>query len=72
MKKVFLTFAVVAAVALVSCNNKAKEEAAETPADSVETLVVEETETVVVDSTAAPADSAAATTATADSAAVAK
>ena len=49
--------AVVAAVAFVSCNNKAKEEAAEAPADSIEALVVTE-ETVEIDSVAAPAAAA--------------
>lgn len=53
MKKVFLTFAVVAAVALVSCNNKAKEEAETVPADSTATLIVEEEETVTIDTLAA-------------------
>ena len=59
MKKVLFTMAVVAAVAFVSCNNKAKEEAAEAPADSIEALVVTE-ETVEIDSVAAPADTVAA------------
>lgn len=59
MKKAILSLAVVAAVALVSCNNKAKEEAAEAPADSIveEATLVEET-AVVVDSAAATVDTA--------------
>lgn len=52
MKKVFLTLAVIATVALVSCTGKAKEEATETPADTA-ILVEEEAVEVVVDSIAA-------------------
>lgn len=67
MKKVFFAVAVLAATALVSCNNKTAE-ATENAADSAEvvegvveeTLVVEtpdSTAAAPADSTAAPADS---------------
>lgn len=59
MKKAFLTLAVVAAVALVSCNNKAKEEAADANADSA-VLVEEEAGEIVTDSIVPAADSTAA------------
>lgn len=61
MKKAFLTLAVVAAVALVSCNNKAKEEAADTNADSA-VLVEGEAVEIVTDSIVPAADSTAADT----------
>ena len=57
MKKVFLSFAVVACVALVSCGgNKAKEEAAEEQAAPVEEVVADAAvveESVAPDSTVA-------------------
>lgn len=68
MKKLFLSFAVIAGMSMISCgNSNADENAAAT--DSVEGVeVVTETEEVVLDSAAAPVDSAAAAV---DSAAVA-
>lgn len=58
MKKVFLTLAVIASVALVSCTGKAKEEAADATADTA--ILVEDEEiaiadTLTADTTAAPA-----------------
>ncbi len=55
MKKVFLTLAVVATVALVSCTGKAKEEATDAAADTavlVEEEMIEVVDTVAVDTTA--------------------
>lgn len=56
MKKVFFAVAVIAATALVSCNNKAAENAETADTAAVVEEVVEET--LTVDSVAAPADSA--------------
>lgn len=66
MKKVLFTMAVVAATAFVSCNNKAKDEATDAPADSIEALIVTE-ESIEIDSVGTPVDSAAATTTATDS-----
>lgn len=63
MKKAFLTLAVVAAVALVSCNNKAKEEAADANAADTAILVEEEAIEIVSDTVAAPAADTTATVA---------
>jgi flavin-binding protein dodecin len=58
MKKLFLSFAVIAGMSMISCGNKAADENAAEATDSIET--VEETE--VVDSAAAVVDSAAVAT----------
>ncbi len=52
MKKVFLSFAVVAGIVLASCNNKVEEPATEVVTETTETTVTEPVETVVVDTTA--------------------
>jgi hypothetical protein len=64
MKKLFLSFAVIAGMSMISCGNKAADETVAEEVDSTE--VVEE---APVDSVAAPADSVVAP---ADSAAVAE
>jgi len=57
MKKVFLTLAVIATVALVSCTGKAKEEATDAPADSA--ILVEDEEIAIVDTLTADTTAAA-------------
>jgi len=57
MKKLFLSFAVLAGLSMISCGNKAENAEA---ADAVDTVAVEEVAVEVVDSVAA--DSVAADT----------
>jgi hypothetical protein len=60
MKKLFLSFAVIAGMSMISCGNKAADETVAEEVDSTE--VVEEApvdSAVVADTVAAPADSAA-------------
>jgi hypothetical protein len=60
MKKLFLSFAVIAGMSMISCGNKAADETVAEEVDSTE--VVEEApvdSVVVADTVAAPADSAA-------------
>lgn len=59
--------AVVAAVAFVSCDSKSKETAETTPADSIEALIVDETETITLDTASAPVDSVTTVKASTDS-----
>ena len=47
MKKLFLSFAVIAGMSMISCGNKAAEETAAEATDSVEVAAVEETVAVV-------------------------
>lgn len=56
MKKLFLSFAVIAGMSMISCGNKAEQ--AENAADSAAVEVVEEVDTTVV----APADTVVADT----------
>ncbi|MBD5200650.1 MAG: entericidin [Bacteroidales bacterium] len=65
MKKIVLSLAVLASIALVSCGDKKAETTADS--DTVATEVVEDS-AIAEDSAAAPADSAAATETPADSA----
>jgi hypothetical protein len=60
MKKLFLSFAVIAGMSMISCGNKAADETVAEEVDSTE--VVEEApvdSVVVADTVSAPADSAA-------------
>ncbi|HEY0262077.1 MAG TPA: hypothetical protein VGB95_03565 [Chitinophagales bacterium] len=61
MKKMFLSFAVVAGVVLAACNNKPAEEAVETAVDSavVEAAPAVDSAAVAVDSAAAKTEAAA-------------
>lgn len=59
MKKLFLSFAVIAGMSMISCGNKAADETAVEAADTVATEVVEVVETV---DTVAAGDTVAADT----------
>ena len=62
MKKVFLSFAVIAALTVVSCKDKAADAATETPATEEMAAPVEETAAPVADTAATTTEVAPATT----------